>query len=35
MRVIDLELNGHTLVKGRGKGGTLSNRFLGTSASGS
>ena len=40
MQVADLELKGHTLVKGRGEGGgakgkTLSNKFLGTSALGS
>ena len=42
MQVADLELKGHTLVKGRGEGGrgggegkTLSSKFLGTSALGS
>ena len=34
MQVADLELKGHTLVKGGG-GETLSNKFLGTSALGS
>ena len=37
MQVADLELKGHTLVKGGGGGvgKTLSNKFLGTSALGS
>ena len=35
MQVADLELKGHTLVKGRGEKEKLSNKFRGTSALGS
>ena len=35
MQVADLELKGHTLVKGGGGGDTLAKKFRGTTALGS